>query len=104
MHSTYVLTSGENQFPITGLSLNTDYVAYLVAQDTAGNLQGSVTSVALKTVATVDSTAPTSSGLNVTNIGSGSATANVTVNEAGNGYFVVLSSGAMTPTSAQVKA
>lgn len=108
IHGIFTLATGANQFNLSGLSPSTNYVAYIVAQDTAGNLQSTVMSASLTTSSTggggADTTAPVTSGFDVISIGTGSAVATVTTNEAGTGHLVVLQSGAIAPTVAQVKA
>lgn len=51
-----------------------------------------------------DSTPPTTSASSVTDIMATTATFKATINEAGNGYYIIVADGSTTPTSTQVKA
>ena len=104
LHGTSAMIMGANQFNLTGLAPSTSYVVYIVAQDSTGNLQGSVMSAPFTTTAMADLTPPVSSLFDIIGMGTGSAMITVSLNESGTGYFVVLQSGATAPTAAQVKA
>ncbi len=100
--SSGTVASGLNTFTITGLTSNTSYVLYLVAEDLSGNLSISVMSTPLTTLI-VDITPPVITALSATGITSSGATVSVDVSESGTGYYVVLSNGSSTPTAAQIK-
>lgn len=114
---------GMNQFSITGLTPNTNYTVYFVAEDTFENLQGMVTSKSFTTPASgsggttgtgttgtgttgtgTDTTAPVTTAISLTDITSSGATLQLTSSESGTLYGVILMSGASAPTPAQVKA
>ena len=92
---------GVNQFSITGLFADTNYVAYFVAEDMVGNLQSTISSKAFTTLPS-DTTPPVISALSLTGITNSGAMAQVTSSESGTAYSVVLLSGATAPTVAQV--
>lgn len=104
LRGSFAIIAGANQFNLTGLTPSTNYVTYIVAQDSTGNLQGSVMSVPFTTTAIADLTPPVSTLFDIIGIGTGSAMITVSLNESGTGHFVVLQSGATAPTAAQVKA
>ena len=93
-----------NNFNVTGLTSETAYDIYVVAQDNEGspNLQ---TSPTLVNVTTADITAPTyvvnpfPPTINATSILMG-----LGISEQGTAYYVVLTDGATVPTAAEVKA
>ena len=84
---------------VTGLATNTNYNAYIVAQDVLGNLQASPTTRAFST----DLTAPTWTTTSLGSITTSTAVLTLELNDAGSGYFVVVPSGEAAPSIAQVK-
>ncbi|MGY6648172.1 Ig-like domain-containing protein [Wenyingzhuangia sp. IMCC45574] len=92
-------------FSITGLSSETAYDVYVVAEDdeSTPNVQASAT---LVEVTTVDVTAPIfeNSTPIVSNITGTAFTLETDIDEAGTVYYVVLADGAIAPTAADVKA
>jgi hypothetical protein len=86
---------------VSGLTGNTTYDVYFVAEDAVPNLQAAPTKVSVTTTPAINwvsgwpkAETPTPSGF----------TAKVKTNVAGTSYYVVLASGATAPSSAQVKA
>ncbi len=94
----------EASFVVTGLSANTDYDVYVVAEDSQSNIMSSPTKIDIKTTGS-DSTPPDwiSGYPQTANIGSTSFDLKVKINESGKVYYAVVSNGASAPTSAQVK-
>lgn len=65
------ITVGMNLFSVSGLSPNTGYAVYFVAEDIFENLQGIVTSKSFTTLAggaTSDTTPPVTTGLSLTGV------------------------------------
>lgn len=97
------ITSGTNQFALTGLSVNTSYVVYLTVEDVSNNLQPTVQGTSFITLATVDVTPPVISALSASGTISTGTTLLATVNEVGMGYYILLLSGSITPSATQVQ-
>ena len=78
----------------------------MTTRDLRGNLQPSVSTVAFSTPATgsADVTPPLISALTVSNTTSTGTRLNVSSNEPGTGYYVVLPSGSVAPSVAQIRA
>jgi endonuclease/exonuclease/phosphatase family metal-dependent hydrolase len=100
-------TSANTEFTanITGLTENTDYDVYVVAEDAVPNVQTSPIKLDIKTNLS-DNTAPTFTATypKTSTVGSASFTLLSNINEAGKTYFVVVPDNATAPTTAQVKA
>ncbi|WP_282937182.1 fibronectin type III domain-containing protein [Paenibacillus sp. RC67] len=92
----------EMTLPITGLAPQTSYDVYVALED-AGNLIQPVAAKLDITTAAPDVTAPVLTISN-TSVTSSTYGFNARANETGKVYYVVLSSGAAAPSSAQVKA
>jgi subtilisin-like proprotein convertase family protein len=92
---------------VTGLSEQTAYDFYFVAQDTAANLQNDGTAAAAKVDATTPDVTPPVVDVawaQQANTAGTSWTGQASLNEAGTGYCTALTSGAGAPTVAEVKA
>jgi Endonuclease/Exonuclease/phosphatase family len=90
---------------ITGLTSDTDYDVYVVAEDNVPNLQTSPIKIDAKTNAVGDVTPPdfTASYPTVASVTPNSFVLKNNLNSLGKIYFVVLPANATAPTSAQVK-
>ena len=99
---TGVVLSGANTFALSGLTPNTAYVAYIVAQDTSGNL-GVVSSTTFTTATTPDTTPPTLSAFSASGTTASGTTLSINSSESGTGYYVILPAGSGAPSAAQVK-
>ncbi len=99
-----VSASAPYTFNITGLSSNTSYRVYAVAEDTSGNTQTSPLSY--DDFQTVDLTPPSweASTPSLSGVNDDSVDLTVQINEAGTVYYVVVADGSTAPTSAEVKA
>lgn len=90
---------------VPGLSMNTEYSLYIVAQDDAAepNIQNTVTAIDITTLG--DQTAPqfVDGYPNVTNVTETSFELQTQINEAGTIYYVVVENNAKQPTSSEVK-
>ncbi|MFZ3232606.1 MAG: hypothetical protein WA194_03640 [Patescibacteria group bacterium] len=94
---------GANSFVVSGLAAATNYVAYLVTEDAAHNLQTTPASVSFTTPALPDTVPPTVSSISLTGTTSSGTTVNFVSSESGTGYYVMALSGSAVPTPAQVK-
>ena len=94
----------ESNAVVTGLSAGASYVAYLVAEDSASNLQSSVASVSISTL-TPDTTPPVWASLypKVDTATSAGFTVRARTDSAGTAYYVVVTNGATAPTANEVK-
>jgi len=100
-----ISANSEASLPVVGLSENTEYDLYIVAEDANFNIMVQPTKIDIKTTGS-DSTPPewVSGYPSVANIGSNSFDLKVKINESGKVYYAVLNDGASAPTAAQVKA
>ncbi len=96
----------EYAIAVAGLSDNTDYDVYVVAEDLIPNIQATPTKIDVKTNTAGDVTSPTFNATYpiVNTVSATSFTVRTNLDEVGKTYFVVLPSGATAPSSAQVKA
>ena len=102
---TWALISGANTLPLTGLSPDTPYVLYFVAEDTSGNLSTSPVNLPFMTLPSGwggDTTPPTISLLTATGMTTSSASISFSSNETGNYYYVVVASWSTAPNAGQV--
>ena len=95
-------TVGTNSISLNGLAMGNSYIVYLVAQDTLGNLSTSVMGISF-TTSIADITPPIVTSLSATGFTSSGATFSVNLSESGTGYYVLLASGSIAPSAAQVK-
>ncbi|MCA6381841.1 MAG: choice-of-anchor J domain-containing protein [Cytophagales bacterium] len=95
----------EYAISVAGLSDNTDYDVYAVAEDLIPNIQATPTKIDVKTNTAGDVTPPTFSSTypNINSITPGGFIVRTSLDEAGKTFFVVLPSGANAPSPAQVK-
>lgn len=104
LHGTFTMVTGMNQLNLTGFAPATSYVLYLVAEDTSGNLQSTVTSKAFSTLPLADTTPPVITAISLTGITNSGAVLHFNTSEQGLIHSVTLLSGATAPTVVQVKA
>jgi hypothetical protein len=95
----------EYAISVAGLSDNTDYDVYVVAEDLIPNIQATPTKIDVKTNTAGDVTPPafTAAYPIVNSISATSFTVRTSLDESGKTYFVVLPTGNTAPSSAQVK-
>jgi chitodextrinase len=93
----------EGSAAVTGMSENTAYDVYLVAQDAYNNLQSNAGSV---NISTLDVSAPTNtSGWPKADTATANGfTVRAKINEAGTAYYVVVADESSAPSVAQIKA
>ena len=96
------MTSGSVVYnvTVTGLVTNTDYIGYAAAQDATPNLQASGWGIVFST----DVTAPTWTTASIGSITTTSCVLTLKMNDAGNGYCVIVPSGSAAPNATQIKA
>jgi autotransporter-associated beta strand protein len=96
----------EGSSAVSGLLAGTPYDVYFAAEDADENLQSGATKVDVTTLGTPDTNAPVwiSGWPKADTAGSEGFTVRAQINEAGTGYYVVVSNNAAAPSVAQVKA
>ncbi|GHV06448.1 hypothetical protein FACS189485_14980 [Spirochaetia bacterium] len=102
-------TAAENTIAVTGLTPSSTYTAYIVVEDSSGNLSAilSISDVNPVMPGTPDTTAPVLSAGSVSDLSTPAgttATLKFTSNEAGTYYYVVLAASDAAPNAATVKA
>jgi chitodextrinase len=95
--------AGQNTISVTGLTVNTQYTAYIVVEDASGNLS-MVLSITGVNPSLPDTAAPTLSGGIVSDLATTTATLQFTSNEAGTYYYMVLGATTPAPNAEAVKA
>jgi UDP-N-acetylmuramyl tripeptide synthase len=84
---------------ISSLTESTQYDAYIVVEDNSSNIQSSATKVDIDTDKTAPTiTTPTAAGITTTSFDFG-----LKINEAGTGYYVVVTKGVSLPTAENIK-
>lgn len=100
----WAIVSWTNEFNITWLTSNTNYVIYFTAEDIDNNLQQTIQWVTFSTLELADTVPPEITVLSVTGTTSTGTTLLATVNESWTWYYIVLASGSTMPSASQVKA
>lgn len=96
------LTEATKTITLSDLAVNTSYNVFLVLTDPSGNTTSSISTIPISTLATVDTTAPVVSDVNITSLRSTTGALSLQSSETGSYFYLVYAAATATPNASSV--